>query len=623
MKKFLKRAVPSLVFCLIPSIIFLGCVEKDIESITIDSLEIEENAFSIETESRIKTLTYDEIPSVMNDLMSRIGKSSKNINTGKLKHNNVAIFLEDIKEIVNEGSNRNYTFALDVKDSPNYIYNLIMTKGEDGSMQDPVIVGYKMKPKDLNTFFENGEDYNYFITEYRYYKFDAFFEDSKFNRVGKSGDCGGGTTGGNTGGSSQTPPGGTFNHNYGGHSVTNIFSNDAVNIPYGYTSTIRTQNAQVNTVSTAGTSGTVQIATTGPTGTLLSHNVPTQTVSVQVTSEGNGPSGPGDICLVVTTFGDGHVTIDNIPCQGAQQKTNNTSKSGDCTGPDGTFAINTAARSIEKLDYHLPGGLNAGQLNWFNDSNFPERKFMAQDLVWFLLDNNKSEESIIFVLMAVDALVNGGSVDVDDRIIRDKSFVNSKANCVLDILLKQTGYFKEVMDAFTNNNSEYKLKFTTGPVRDGADAQTSTPDANGIITITFRPASAEAKDLEIAGILLHEGVHAQLQRIIASGNNVKYNLTNDQYTWLIDLNKWWEGHSVMPVETAQHDFMSVLYVNPIAEAVRKYDNYKHSKQNYMYFGWEGLYDEGSNRGLINMSQFNEFTRLAQIPLTDNHKTSCE
>ncbi len=104
---------------------------------------------------------------------------------------------------------------------------------------------------------------------------------------------------------------------------------------------------------------------------------------------------------------------------------------------------------------------------------------------------------------------------------------------------------------------------------------------------------------------------------------MEYNLSTTQYNWLVQLNEWWKGQSSMPAATAQHDFMSVRYVNPIAKAVREYDSFEHPIENYMYFGWEGLYDEGSNRGLINMSQFNEFTRLAQVPLTDNHKTSCE
>ncbi|MDV7137661.1 hypothetical protein R3X28_02185 [Maribacter sp. TH_r10] len=44
-------------------------------------------------------------------------------------------------------------------------------------------------------------DFKYFRAEKRFYEFDSFFTDNKNNRVGKTGDCGGGTigSGGNSG----------------------------------------------------------------------------------------------------------------------------------------------------------------------------------------------------------------------------------------------------------------------------------------------------------------------------------------------------------------------------------------------------------------------------------------
>ena len=111
-----------------------------------------------------------------------------------------------------------------------------------------------------------------------------------------------------------------------------------------------------------------------------------------------------------------------------------------------------------------------------------------------------------------------------NKIIKDRTFVSTKADCALKKLLDQTGYFKEVMDAFTNNNSEYKLKFEVKPVEEhGSDAHTSGPDENGIIAIRISPGAAQENVLHIAQNLLHEGVHAQLLGIVASGNKVRYN----------------------------------------------------------------------------------------------------
>lgn len=231
-----------------------------------------------------------------------------------------------------------------------------------------------------------------------------------------------------------------------------------------------------------------------------------------------------------------------------------------------------------------------------------------------------------FLNEAVDALVEGGEVDLDNEIIKDATFVDTKADCVLSNLIQQNGYFKNVMNAFTDDNSEFKIKFKVGELdsnNSGGDGQASKPDANNIVTITLVPDLLNKNALEIAGVILHEGVHAQLHRMLASDNKAKYNLSDADFEWLKDLIKFWEGESEFPLSSAQHDFMSVRYVDPIAKSVRNFDSNTHPLENYMRFGWDGLYDFGRNRGLIDRAQLNEYITLAEIPKNDNHKTSCD
>ena len=249
--------------------------------------------------------------------------------------------------------------------------------------------------------------------------------------------------------------------------------------------------------------------------------------------------------------------------------------------------------------------------------------------VFKFLNFNKTAEDRAFAIRAIETIRNGGKVDFVNEIIKDSSFIGTKADCVLEVLLNQTGYFKEVMNAFTNSNSKYKLKFEvkrmTGQ-NSSAEAQTSSPDANNLITITIQPNAASGKTLDIARNLLHEGMHAQLHRIIASGNKTEYNISSKDYIWLVEeLIPFWNKYSdpKFAATNTQHDFMASRYVNPIANAVRKFDGNTYPVENYLYFGWEGLYDEGSNRGLITMTEFNNYTHLASIPLNDKHKTLCE
>ncbi len=80
----------------------------------------------------------------------------------------------------------------------------------------------------------------------------------------------------------------------------------------------------------------------------------------------------------------------------------------DCTNGSGTFAINTAAKPVFKLSGALKGLLTFGQFEWFTAYGHSERLSFAQELVWFLLDNGINDENIEFVLMAIDAVMDGG-----------------------------------------------------------------------------------------------------------------------------------------------------------------------------------------------------------------------
>lgn len=551
----------SLFFSLLFIVIF-GCTEKEILEPEVEELQVIEQQEVVKVNDRVTTLDHKEIPEVMDGLLSKLGKTGKTILNGKLSHNNVDIDLREIKAVVNKGTNVNYSFAMDVKGRPNHIFNLIVTRLPDGTIQDPKVIGYHMKPKDMEAFFKSGEDYRNFITDYKYYKYDSFFADTKFGLVGKSGDCGGGSTGGSGGSSSPTAPGGTFTHSYDGHTVTNVFSSDAVNISYGYTSNIRTQNnTQLSTVDTKGWSKGIQISTPGITGVHISYNVAPGTVSIGTTSDA-GASGPGDNCLTINTLGDTWMKRETIPCFGPQQKTASTAMTGDCTSPDGTFAINTAAKAVSKLDYHLPGGLNAGQFGWFSDSNYPNRKYIAQNLVWFLLDNGKSDDSIIFVILAVDALVKGGNVDVEERIIENLK-ENSKEKCVHDKMKNLEGNFIAGVLSNFNGSSEFDVVIKSEPSLPN-NANGNTRYSGGkILEIRISTANSNTNSaLKVASTILHEYIHAEMFRKI----NTSIALTSPMDINFLNTYNSYKNNGFEP--KPQHETMAKLYVNSMAEGLQ-------------------------------------------------------
>jgi hypothetical protein len=53
--------------------------------------------------------------------------------------------------------------------------------------------------------------------------------------------------------------------------------------------------------------------------------------------------------------------------------------------------------------------------------------------------------------------------------------------------------------------------------------------------------------------------------------------------------------------------MANHYVTPIANAIRRLDNFKYPLDYYMFYGWDGLKDYGFNRYINSNGDYVEFT----------------
>ena len=90
------RIYKFFILYLIPILFIAGCVEKDTLDLDINNINDIEEPVVLESNLEITTITYNEIPSVIDDLFSYLGKTNKQIIANKIKHNNVII---DLKEI--------------------------------------------------------------------------------------------------------------------------------------------------------------------------------------------------------------------------------------------------------------------------------------------------------------------------------------------------------------------------------------------------------------------------------------------------------------------------------------------------------------------------------------------
>jgi len=82
----------------------IGCVEKEILDIDTNDINNIEEPVLLESDLEISTITYNEIPSVIDDLFSDLGETNKQIVANKINHNNVIIDLKEIKKTIKKNT---------------------------------------------------------------------------------------------------------------------------------------------------------------------------------------------------------------------------------------------------------------------------------------------------------------------------------------------------------------------------------------------------------------------------------------------------------------------------------------------------------------------------------------
>ncbi|WP_136468832.1 hypothetical protein [Flagellimonas onchidii] len=191
------------------------------------------------------------------------------------------------------------------------------------------------------------------------------------------------------------------------------------------------------------------------------------------------------------------------------------------------------------------------------------------------------------------------------RIIIDKSVKsNPCVKRVLDILttsmsnhlLKQTiGKFKK--------DAEFKLTFSVGAMpkgNSGADAITlDRVTSNDEIRIIINKNNANNNPLELARLLIHEAIHAEIIRHVhkKSRNQVVEDRARlfQLFSYHIGLlskqeldSPHLESHIRKKMSKAQHDYMSERFIKPIAQALHQFDGGKFTLKDYESLAWVGL-----------------------------------
>ena len=232
-----------------------------------------------------------------------------------------------------------------------------------------------------------------------------------------------------------------------------------------------------------------------------------------------------------------------------------------------------------------------------------------------------------FKIDALITIAEGGEADFSDEILKDQSFIGTQIDCVLNALINSNNnIWKRVSEAFTPNDSEYKIKFTTyNDPNDLANARTGIPDENGIISIEFNLSNISGGSLEIATDILHETFHAELHRIHFSNNAPPNSLPQEQFDWFEQLWNFYSQSNNTDNGTAadsEHFFIAQYLINPIAMGLQEFDSYSHPLNNYKFPAWSGLNDFGLSANYINQSELDELANLYSNVLNDNNEPPC-
>ena len=190
---------------------------------------------------------------------------------------------------------------------------------------------------------------------------------------------------------------------------------------------------------------------------------------------------------------------------------------------------------------------------------------------------------------ALESFSKGFEVDIPNQVIKNSTFLHSRANCLYELLKNTNGnLFRNTIRNFIGDTI-YNLRFTLEtPFVSTAEGDTDAAelDTNGVITIRLNPRTIETSlPIQIASLILHEGIHAEIYRFVHSNDP---NVKPQERARVTQLLLFYKGSEWGTDSRVQHIHMTENYVVPIAKALQEIDGNRFSVDHYMWFAWDGL-----------------------------------
>lgn len=178
-----------------------------------------------------------------------------------------------------------------------------------------------------------------------------------------------------------------------------------------------------------------------------------------------------------------------------------------------------------------------------------------------------------------------------DTIEEDHKFTNcTKVKCIYDLLDESNnGLFCSTFGALFDSDN-FNLVLSTGnrfSDLDGGDGETGFNGNEITILIADDICNGTEHPLDIAGILLHEAIHASMYQYALLSNP---ELTEDNYCSI------WQSY--FSTNDPCHEIMANQYVYLLAQALSDLDTNNYPIDYYLYIAWSGLNKVGEKLGII-------------------------
>jgi len=206
-----------------------------------------------------------------------------------------------------------------------------------------------------------------------------------------------------------------------------------------------------------------------------------------------------------------------------------------------------------------------------------------------------------------------GETDNDDTPVKIIDSLTGKAKCIYNKFEKSnSNLFKETIGAFFDD-PKYNLILKNGNCSGSASACTDSRNISSTGEVIIIIDNLSGSIIENAALFLHEGIHAEIARYVQ-----RHQVGEDpnDRARMFQLYKYYKELEV-PEHHLDHPYMSLNYINPIANALRQLDGFKYPINYYMSFAWDGL----RNWDVSNLLGMEEATKFAEYRTIVNANTN--